>query len=61
MVKVLDGCALNGHHWVYAAGTTDSGWKLEVEDRITGERKVYQNPVGQPSITVTDSSPWEAA
>ncbi len=56
LVKVLDGCALNGHHWIYAAGATDVGWTLEVEDRLTGERKTYTNPSGNPSITITDSA-----
>ncbi len=55
LVKVLDGCALNGRHWIYAAGTTDVGWRLEVEDQLTNETKVYQSPLGQPSLTITDS------
>ncbi len=55
LVKVLDGCALNGRHWVYAAGTTDVGWRLEIEDLVTHETKIYENPLGQPSRTITDS------
>ena len=31
MVKVLDGCAINGHWWVFASGATDREWLLTVE------------------------------
>ncbi len=29
LVKVLDGCAINGHLWVYAAASTDVGYTLQ--------------------------------
>ena len=54
LVKVLDGCAINGHRWVFAAATTDVGYTLEVEESATGRRKTYTNPVGQPSRATTD-------
>ncbi len=56
MVKVLDGCAINGKVWVFAAGTTDVGWTLEVEDSASGQRKVYRNTLGQPSPTLSDAA-----
>lgn len=55
-VKVLDGCALNGHHWVYSAATTDVGYVLTVTDTRTGEKVRYENPLGRRSPAVTDSS-----
>ena len=55
MVKVLDGCDINNRHWVFAAGTTDVAWTLTVKDQQTGETKVYTNPLGNPSRTITDS------
>ena len=54
MVKVLDGCGINGKRWVFAAGTTDVGWTLTVEDRQQGLVKTYENPLGMPSATITD-------
>ena len=54
MVKLLDGCAINGKHWVFAAGTTDVGWTLRVTDRLTGNFETYENQLGQPSRTVAD-------
>src|SRR5262249_48368702 len=32
LVKVLDGCAFNGHHWVFAGGLTDVEVHLAVSD-----------------------------
>lgn len=55
LVKVLDGCALNGHHWVFAAATTTVEHTLTVTDTLTGETAVYHNPLGRPSPTITDT------
>lgn len=54
LVKVLDGCALNGHRWVFTAATTDVGYTLEVEETATTRRKTYSNPAGQPARATTD-------
>lgn len=32
LLKVLDGCAVNEHHWVYAASASDIGMTLVVRD-----------------------------
>ncbi|MCE2559462.1 MAG: hypothetical protein J4F98_12875 [Acidobacteria bacterium] len=32
LLKVLDGCAVNEHHWVYAASASDVGMTLVVRD-----------------------------
>ncbi len=44
IVKVLDGCGSNGHHWVYAAGLTDVEVHLSVTDTETGEIWARVNP-----------------
>lgn len=56
MVKVLDGCALNGHHWVFAAATTTVEYTLTVTDTRTGETRTYHNPLGKPAVAITDTS-----
>jgi ELWxxDGT repeat protein len=56
MVKVLDGCAINGNHWVFVAGTTDVGWNLEIEDRAKGQVRSYGNVAGNARPAVADSS-----
>lgn len=32
LLKVLEGCDINGHHWVYAASASDIGMTLVVRD-----------------------------
>lgn len=34
LIKVLDGCAINGHFWLFGAPTTTLGFRLEVEDLV---------------------------
>ena len=54
MVKVLDGCEINGHLWVLAGGTTDVGYRLEIErteDSLVWSR---DNPLGQRSPSIID-------
>ncbi len=46
VVKVLDGCRINGHYWVFAAGLTDVEVRLKVRDVDTGEELVWTNPQG---------------
>ncbi len=54
IVKVLDGCALNGHRWVFLAATTNVGYSLEVTDLATGATRTYTNPLGRQSPATTD-------
>lgn len=55
LVKVLDGCALTGHHWVFAAATTNVEYTLTVTDTSTGAVATYRNPLGRSSPAVTDT------
>ena len=54
LIKVLDGCAVNGHHWVYGASTTDVGYVIRVTDTATGAAKEYRNEPGRPAPAITD-------
>ncbi len=56
MIKVLDGCGLNGHYWVFAAATTDVEYTLTVTDTEAGDVKQYNNPLGTASAAVTDTN-----
>ena len=49
LIKVLDGCALNGHVWVFGASTTDLGYVIRVTDTVTGAVKEYRNEPGLPA------------
>ncbi|HMB53458.1 MAG TPA: S1 family peptidase [Thermoanaerobaculia bacterium] len=55
LVKVLDGCALTDHYWVFYAATTTLGFELTVEDTQAGVSKTYTNPDQSPALTVTDT------
>ena len=55
LVKVLDGCAVNGHHWVFAAATTNVEYTLTVTDTETDQAWSWRNPLGRSSPAVTDT------
>jgi predicted esterase len=56
LVKVLDGCAVNGHHWVFAAAPTSVEFTLTVTDTFTGAVATYHNPLGTPFVSINDTS-----
>ena len=60
LVKVLDGCAVNGRVWVFAASTTDLGYAIRVEDTATGEVREYRAEPGASAAAVTDMKAFEA-
>ena len=55
LVKVLDGCAINQHFWIFASAATDVGWELTVEDTESGGIWSASNPLGQRSPAITDT------
>ena len=55
LVKVIDGCSLNQHFWVFAAATTNVEYTLTVTDSETGEVAQYQNSLGTSSAAITDN------
>ena len=55
LVKVLDGCGVNGHFWVFAAAVTNVEYTLYVTDTSTGQFKQYLNPLGLSSPAITDT------
>lgn len=54
LVKTLDGCAINGHFWVYAAATTDVEYTLRLIDTRNGRLLEYRNRLGVASPTIND-------
>lgn len=46
LVKVLDGCGVNGNYWIYAAGLTDVEVDLLVTDTWTGRVRTFSSPSG---------------
>ena len=56
LVKVLDGCTYNQHHWVFAAAATDVGFTLTVRDKATAASKTYTKEVGGPAPAFVDTA-----
>ena len=54
LVKVLDGCGVNGHHWVFAASATDVLFKIVVTDTVTGVVKMYEKTSDGPAPAFND-------
>ena len=56
MVKVLDGCAINGHYWVFASASTDVEYTLEIDDLDSGLSVSYSNPLATRAAAITDTT-----
>lgn len=54
LVKVLDGCDVNGAVWVFTASTTDLGYTIRITDTATDTIREYSNEPGAPAPAVTD-------
>ena len=60
LIKVLDGCGVNGHRWVFVAPVTDLAFNLHVESP-TGERWTHRNRLGRTADTAADTSAFPCA
>jgi len=56
LVKVLDGCGFNDHHWVFAASATDVGFELTVRDTASGAVRKYWKEPGSPAPAMIDAA-----
>lgn len=55
LLKVLDGCRSNGHYWVFYAATTNVEYSISVTDTLSGQSRLYDNPLGRPAPAVIDT------
>jgi len=55
VVKVLDGCGVNGRYWVFAGGLTNTRVRITVTDTRTGASKQYNNPQGAAFQPIQDT------
>ena len=56
LIRVLDGCGLNGHYWVFSAAASNVEYRLTVTDLASGSVKTYFNPLGNPAEVIADTS-----
>jgi hypothetical protein len=54
-VKVLDGCGLNGHFWVFVASGSTVEYEVRVIDTATGQQRIYDNALGAIPELVPDT------
>ncbi len=55
VVKILNGCSLNGTFWTFAGGLTNVSVVMTVTDSHTGNVKTYVSPQGMPFQPIQDT------
>lgn len=55
LIKVLDGCGVHGHYWVFAGGVTNVGVITTVTDTRSGVTRTYQSPINTPFARLQDT------
>ncbi len=55
IVKVLNGCSINGNYWVFAAATTDRAYQIRVTDTFVERTVTYESDGGHPAPALTDT------
>lgn len=61
LVKVINGCTVNDHHWVFYSAGTNVGILLTVTDTRTGRTFVATNPDRNPAPPVQDTRAFPCA
>ncbi|MDP9121359.1 MAG: hypothetical protein M3O15_08330 [Acidobacteriota bacterium] len=56
LIKILNGCALNGRFWVFFDAGTNVGFTLSVQDTVTGHTQTYSNADNHAAQAVQDTS-----
>ena len=56
VIKTLDGCAVNGHEWLFSGGLTNLEVAITVTDTLTGEIRSYSNPQGVAFLPIADAA-----
>jgi hypothetical protein len=55
LVKVLNGCGVNNHFWVFASAGTNVGFNLHVQDTTTAAVMTYSNDDNVAAVPVQDT------
>jgi len=56
LVKVLNGCGLDGHYWIFVSGATNAGLTVTVTDTATGHAWTRTNADGTAVPTIQDTN-----
>lgn len=49
LVRLLDGCSVNGHLWFLATSLTDTNYTIRLVETSSGAERTYTNPAGSRS------------
>jgi hypothetical protein len=60
VVKVINGCDLDGYYWVFAGGLTNVNVVMVVTDTFTGARRRYANPANTTFLPIQDTGAFPA-
>lgn len=55
LIKVLDGCNINGHFWVFGASATTVGLDVTVTDYASGEVWNFSRDAGSPAQAIAEN------
>ena len=55
-VKVLDGCGVNGHHWVFVASGSTVEYEITVTDTLHDETRTYGNELGETHSLIANTN-----
>jgi hypothetical protein len=56
LVKLVNGCGLNSHFWVFTSAGTNVGFTVTVTDTANGHSVAYTNPDLTAAVPVQDTS-----
>src|SRR5260370_41190303 len=57
LVKMVNGCGLNSHFWVFTSAGTNVGFTVTVTDTTNGHSVAYTNPDLTAAFPVQDTRP----
>lgn len=56
VTKVVNGCGIDAHYWVFASGLTNTGVTLTYTDLTSGTQKTYRSSAGTAFPPIQDTS-----
>lgn len=60
VIKVIDGCGLNGHYWVFAGGLTNVAATITVTDTQAGVVETYTNLQNTAFLPIQDTLAFDS-
>jgi hypothetical protein len=56
LFKMVNGCVLNSHFWIFISAGTNVGFTVHVFDTVTGHTRTYHNPDDTAAVPIQDTS-----